>query len=288
MFDKKKIKELVLVSLVADAYCLGAHWVYDEKQLEELDINWEELNNAKSVWHKGKLAGEFTHYGDQLLWLYQFIQNKDSFEIDEYIKYWKTKVDIYNGYIDSATRKTVENIENNIIPTGSESTDLSVVGRITPLLLVSNTKEEFLKNVEDFVKATHNSLEAINTSKYFAKLLLEVLDGKGIEESILLLKEQFNTKIQAYIYSGIASKTDDTFKSIRDFGPACDIEGGFQGVIHLLCKYTNLKEMLIANAKAGGDSSSRAMIASVIFMAQKNKTLASIPSSWLNIKATII
>ena len=30
----KKVKDLVLSSLVADAYSLGAHWIYDEKQLQ--------------------------------------------------------------------------------------------------------------------------------------------------------------------------------------------------------------------------------------------------------------
>jgi len=27
MFDEKKVKDLVLSSLVADAYSLGAHWI---------------------------------------------------------------------------------------------------------------------------------------------------------------------------------------------------------------------------------------------------------------------
>ena len=288
MFDEKKVKDLVLSSLVADAYSLGAHWIYDEKQLESLDINWQELNDAKSIWHKDKVAGDFTHYGDQTLWLYQFVQGEETFDLDSYIDFWKSKMDIYNGYIDGATRETLENIEKGIIPTGSNSTDLSVIGRIAPLLLVSNSKEEFLENVEEFVTCTHNSNEAIVSSKFFASLLLEVLSGKGIEEAILGLKESFDTKIQAYIFSGIASKTDDTFDSIRGFGPACGIEGGFEGVIHLLCKYNNLKDMLICNARAGGDSSARAMLATIIFMAQENKKMSQIPASWLNIKATIV
>ena len=288
MFDEKKIKELVLSSLVSDAYSLGAHWIYDEKQLETLDLNWEELNEPKSIWHKGKVSGDFTHYGDQTLWLYNFLEDKKSFDVSQYVEYWKNKIESYNGYIDGATRETLENIKNGVVPTGSPSTDSSIIGRITPLLLVSNTNEEFLQNVEKFVTCTHNSNEAIVSSKFFASLLLKVLSGKGIEESILELKDSFDTKIQSYIFNGMASKTDDTFTTIRSFGPACDIEGGFESVIHLLCKYDNLKDMLIANAKAGGDTSSRAMIATMIFMAQKDKKLSQIPSSWLNIKATII
>lgn len=287
MFDQKKVKELVLTSLVADSYSLGAHWVYDEKQLFELDINWDELNAPKAIWHKGKVAGDFTHIGDQAFWLYQFLQGKENFDANEYINFWKTKMDIYNGYIDGATRETLENINAEKTPTGSPSTDLSIIGRFAPLLMVSNSKEEFLENVEAFVRCTHNSNEAIVASKFFATLLLEVLAGKGIEESVLELKDKFDTKIQSYIFSGVASKTDDTFEAIRGFGPACDISGGFEGVIHLLCKYDNLKDMLICNARAGGDSSARGMLAAIIYMAQPNKKISQIPSSWLNIKATI-
>lgn len=288
MLNNKKIKELILSTLVADSYSLGAHWVYDEKQLENLNINWEELNEPKALWHKGKKAGEFTHYGDQTLWLYQYIQKKQHFKIDEYTKYWLDRIQSYDGYIDGATKNTLKNIEENISPSGSESTDLSIIGRIAPLLLISENKQEFLENVENFVKITHNSNEAIISSRFFAELLFEVLNTNNIKASIEKLKEKFDSRIQNFIAEAIVSKDDDTFDAIRKFGPACDINGGFQGVIHLLFKYDNLKDMLISNAKAGGETSARAMLATLIFMAQENKHLSQIPNSWLNIKATII
>ena len=287
MFDKKKIKELVLSSLVADAYSLGSHWIYDEKELENLDIDWDELNDAKALWHKGKLAGDFTHYGYQALWLYEFLEAKEKFDVDAYVEFWAEKMSSYDGYIDGSSRDTLENIKNNISPSGASSSDLSIVGRITPLLLVSNSKEEFLQNVEKFVKSTHNSVEAIATAEFFASLVLEVLDEKRIEESMLALKDKFDAKIQAYIDNGIASKASDSLQTIRDFGPACGIKGGFEGVVHLLSKYDNLKEMLIANAKAGGDSSARAMLASIIFMAQESQNIECIPASWLRLNSFV-
>jgi ADP-ribosylglycohydrolase len=286
MFDKNRIKDIILSSLVADAYSLGAHWIYDENQLKSLDLDWNDLNNAKAIWHKNKSAGDFTHYGDQTYWLYQFLQNKESFDPISYIDFWKSKIEVYNGYIDGSTRETLQNIDDEVVPTGSNSTDLSIIGRISPLLLVSNSKDDFLENVESFVKCTHNSPEAIVSSKFFATLLFEVLLGNEIEESILSLKDSFDTKIQAYVYSGIASKTDDTFETIRAFGSACDIQGGFEGVIHLICKYDNFKDLLVCNARAGGDSSARGMIAATILMAQKNN-MNQIPNTWLNIKAKI-
>lgn len=288
MYDGKKVKELILVSLVADSYSLGAHWIYDDKQLASLDINWDELNDAKAVWHKDKKAGEFTHYGDQTFWLYEFLKDKDTFDVEEYISFWENKMQSYNGYIDGATRESLENIKDDKRPSGSESTDLSVVGRIAPLLLVSSSKQEFLENVETFVKVTHNSNDSLKAASFFAKVLLEVLEGNSIETSLEKVKEGFDSQIQEFVSSGISSKTSDTFTTIRNFGPACDVHEGFAGVIHLLSKYDNLKDMLICNAKAGGDTSARAMIASIIFLAQENKNATQIPANWLNIKATVV
>ena len=280
-----KIKDLVLTSLVTDAYCLGTHWIYDENQLINNDIRWEELNKPLAIWHKGKSAGDFTHYGDQTYWLYEFLKDKDSFDENEYLKFWFEKMKTYTGYIDGASRDTILNIENSVTPSGSNSHDLSIVGRIVPLLKVSKTKEEFLQNVEKFVKLTHNSKEAVKSADFFANLLLMVLEKNDIEKSIVQLKSSYDSYFQDMIQKGLDSKNSDTFKTIREFGPACDINGGFSGVIHLLCKYNNLKDMLISNSKAGGDSSARAMIASVILLA--NKQMSEIPKNWLNLKVKI-
>ena len=282
---ENKIKDLVLATLVTDAYCLGTHWIYDEKQLVDNDIIWDELNNPLAIWHKGKSAGDFTHYGDQSYWLYEFLKDKNSFDEKEYLNFWFNKMKTYTGYIDGASRDTILNIENNVTPSGSSSHDLSIVGRIVPLLKVSKTKEEFLQNVEKFVKLTHNSKEAVKSADFFANLLLMVLEKNDIEKSIVQLKSSYDSYFQDMIQKGLDSKNSDTFKTIREFGPACDINGGFSGVIHLLCKYDNLKDMLISNSKAGGDTSARAMIASVILLA--NKQMSEIPKNWLNLKVKI-
>ena len=282
---EKKIKDLVLSSLVADSYCLGTHWIYDENQLINNDINWEELNAPMAIWHKGKSAGDFTHYGDQNYWLYGFLKDKNSFNEKEFLDFWFEKMKTYTGYIDGASRNTILNIENGVVPSGANSHDLSIVGRVVPLLKVSKTKEEFLQNVEKFVKLTHNSKEALQSADFFANLLLLVLENNEIEKSILELKNSYDSFFQEMIEKGINSKNSDTFETIRTFGPACDINSGFSGVIHLLCKYDNLKDMLVANSKAGGDTSARAMVASVIFLA--NKQISEIPKNWLNLKISI-
>ena len=284
MFEEK-IKDLVTSALVVDSYCLGTHWVYDEQQLINNSIDWDALYAPLAMWHKGKKAGDFTHYGDQTLWLYEFLKDKDSFDEEAFKDFWFDKMQTYTGYIDGASRNTIENIKNKIEPSGSISTDLSIVGRIAPLLKVSKTKEEFFKNVEKFVSITHNSQLAKECAEFFAKLLILVLEKNDIKESILKLKDECNEHFQDMIEKALNSKNEDSFKAIRTFGPACGINDGFSGVIYLLVKYDNLKEMLIANSKAGGDTSARAMIATIIFMA--NHEIGQLPKEWMNINAKI-
>lgn len=284
MFDKKRVKEIVLATLVADSYSLGTHWIYDEKQLENLNINWNELNAPCAIWHKGKKAGDFTHYGDQTIWLYEFLKQKQSFDEKEYAKYWLEQIKVYNGYLDSSSKNSICLLEKGEL-LGANSSDLSIVGRIAPLLLVSSSKKEFLENVEKFVKLTHNSIETINASIFFAKLLLEVMQGNKINETIFQLKDESSSDIQKFILKAQQTQNDDTLKVIREFGPACGTNEGFGGVLHLLFKFNNLKDMLFCNAKAGGDSSARAMIASMIFSAKYG--INSLPKSWLKIKALI-
>ena len=283
MFDKRKAKELVLGSLIADSYCLASHWIYDEKELKTMAINWEDLNNACSIWHRGKKAGEFTHYGDQLYFLYEYIIENDNFDLEQYVHFWKEKMEKYDGYIDGATRVTLENLNaNKPIPCGSDSTDISVIGRIAPLLLISNNKNQFFQNVEKFVRATHNSSIVVEGAKFFAKVLVDVLDDIEMMESIKERKDEFSTAIQKYVNDGLTTIEDDTFDTIRKFGPACSIDEAFGGVIHLLGKYTNFKEALIKNAQAGGDNSARAMIVAMFFIARYG--LKVIPKNLTNIK----
>jgi len=281
MFNKEKSNEIITSILTADSYSLGAHWVYDETQLQELPVNWDALNAPQAMWHKGKKAGDFTHIGDQLHWLNQFVQDKQNFDSSAYVKYWQEKMSTYDGYVDGATRNTLANIEagNEI---GSDSDDFSVIGRISPLLLVSKDEEEFVTNVQTFVKLSHNTQDVVDTATFFARLLFKVNGDKNIEEAITSLKDDFGSFVSQGIEKAIASKGKNTFDSIRNFGPACGVKEGLPGIVHLLLTYQNdLKELLVQNAKAGGDTSSRSMVAVMIIVA--NSSSEGIPKEWFDL-----
>ena len=267
----KKITNSIMASLIADAYCLGAHWVYDEEQLKNLKIDWDTFNDPQAMWHKGKVKGDFTHYGDQTLFLLDYISNNKKFDKDAFYSFWSEKMSNYNGYIDGATRGALEKID-------STSKDLSICGRLAPLLIDADTKEIFLSHVKEFTEMTHNSKLALTSSQFFAELLWDSLENQDITGNIQRLKQKY-PDLLAWIDQGVNSKNDDSFNTIREFGPACGINGGFAGVIHLLSLQDEFKTVMQKNAKAGGDNSARGMVVAMILGSQDDFTL---PKEWMN------
>lgn len=275
---KERIKNAILGGFVADAYTLGAHWVYDPGQLDALPIDWQVLNDPEAMWHKGKTAGDFTHYGDQMLLLLESIVKEKHFSLERFETYWEANMREYHGYIDGATRNTLENIDiNKELPRGSKSQDLGICGRIAPLLLVEELDTQFLEQVRNVVAMTHNSTLALDASTYFAQVLLHVMKGVPVRQALVATVEDF-PEFQPWVQEGLSSVQEDTSESIRRFGPACSIDGGFAGVIHLLALGDNFEITMIKNAKAGGDSSARGMIAGMILGASG----AELPKQWLN------
>ena len=276
--DSEKINHSIRAAFVADAYALGAHWIYDGKEIGGLEIDWEDLNapKAQAGWHKDKQRGDFTHIGDQGKWLYDFVQDNGSFDIKRYRDYWFGKMSHYKGYIDASSRETLEAIEQNPdTVVGSASTELSIIGRVAPLLLVSSTNEEFLDHVQSFVALTHNSPRVLSAAALFASILLDVIEGESIPDA--LDNAELDPMLQDAFDAGRKSKDQDSFRTIRQFGPACGIEGAFEGVIHLLSTYDDFKDAIMANVKSGGDSAARGMVVGMIMGAAGKK----LPDAWV-------
>jgi len=204
-----------------------------------------------------------------------FVEEYKTFDIEAYKNIWLKNMQTYKGYIDGACKDTIQIISNDASAVfGSSSHDLSIVGRIAPLLYVSETKEEFLSNVKGFVSFTHNNSIVLNVASLFGNVLYDVTNGVSIEDA--LATAQVSKEIQEAFNAGIASKGKETFTCIQEFGSACSVEGGFEGTLHLLVSYDDFKEAMIANAKVGGDSSARGMIVAMIMGAAGCK----IPITW--------
>ena len=73
---KNRAKACILGALVADAATMGLHWVYSQKRILEVAPEAPEFRTPDEAdyaggvgyfAHAGKVAGDFSHYGEQML-----------------------------------------------------------------------------------------------------------------------------------------------------------------------------------------------------------------------------
>ncbi len=284
---KQKIKDAVMASFVADALSLGVHWVYDVALIKDKYGQLDQMVKPElASYHKSKEKGQFTHYGDQTMTLLESLSEKKGFDPDHFSQAWQAMFEDYNGYLDGATKDTIKNIASNPDgkPTGSFSSDLGGAARITPLALVySQDVNGYISAAKAQTAMTHNQLIVIQTAEFFARTAVRVFDG---EKPGIALEKSLNDmtdapQLQQMVTAGLESKNQDTRQAIARFGAMCNVAGALPSTIHLIAKYENdLKNALLENIMAGGDSSARGLLAGFIIGA--NCGLSEIPETWLS------
>lgn len=280
---KSSVYGAIYGALVADAFSLGGHWVYEPSEIKEKFPSLDGFYNPMTDYHGAKKAGEFTHYGDQCMWLLESITLEKQFSLGSFCTRWNEYMSEYEGYIDGASKTTLQNLQEgkSALKAGSSSQDLSVVGRIAPLaLLYCDEQEEFEEMAILQAKMTHNSEAVIKTTRFFAQLLYLVLQGYTPRNSILaILEESRDDKLKKWIKIALASVDHDTVEAIKSCGQSCNVNGACTSALHLILKYEdNYAQAIRENVYAGGDSAARGMVAGMILGAYNG--LEKTPQEW--------
>jgi len=283
---RKNEKAMVLASFAADSLALGVHWIYDTNDLRARFNRVEELLHPhEDSHHTGKKQGDFTHYGDQTFVLLQSAAAKKSFDLEHFFKRWlRLFKENEKIYFDHATKDTLGNQDWGADRCGSFSDDLAGASRIAPLVYYVKDIEELSKAARAQTKMTHNSVTT-DAAEFFARIAHLVL--KGIAPTAAMSKvseENFKeSKISDWVEQGMKTKDQDTVQTILGFGQNCHIESAFPSVVHIISKYEkDLKEGLIENVMAGGDSAGRGMIIGMVLGAHLG--MKAIPKKWLEFR----
>lgn len=284
---KQKIKDAVMASFIADALALGVHWVYDIAQIKDRYGRLEEMAAPElAPYHGAREKGQFTHYGDQTLVLLESIVEKQGFDSGHFRQAWLAMNKDYAGYVDGATKETLKNIaaDPEMGRPGSMSSDLGGAARIAPLaLFYGNDPDMFASKANAQTAMTHNQPAVLDTAVFFAVTASLVFNGEmptiAFEKAMELMPEE--SPINPMIRAGIKSKDEETTPAIARFGQMCSVEGALPSTIHLIARYEqDLKQALVENIMAGGDSSARGLLAGFIIGAYQG--LDQIPQTWLD------
>jgi ADP-ribosylglycohydrolase len=246
----------------------------------------EYIMPERPTFHPTKKLGEFTHYGDQTLVLMQSVAASSGFDPNHFADQWQDFFKSYEGYIDGATKATIENIKAGKEPTaaGSDSDDFAGAARIAPLVYrYRDDLTKLLDSARAQARVTHNHQEVIDSAAFFGSVAFKVLAGEEPLNAVqLTLEAEFNKEpYTKWVADGIKSAEKDTRQAMLDLGQMCEIQAAFPCVIHLIAKYeNNLEEGLIENGMAGGDSAGRGLTVGMLLGAHLG--IDAIPPKWLS------
>jgi ADP-ribosylglycohydrolase len=268
----------------ADALALGAHWVYNTGVIDKKFGLTDRFAAPLTSFHKGKDAGDFTHYGDQALLLLETLPDMPRFDLERWADRWRGFFDTYEGYFDGATKDTLARMANGEGPEtcGSDSDDLAGAARVAPLIYAYADQPEALEAAASASTAlTHNHPRVIEAALLTSRATLRILDGAAPLAALkaAIGAHPYSDALKQAFADGTQSVGQDTRQAIADFGQMCSIEAGLPGVFHLVAKYEgDLAEALIQNVMAGGDSSARGMLTATLMGAYAGD--GALPRAW--------
>lgn len=277
-------KAAVVGAFAADALSLGVHWVYNTGVIDKKYGRVEGYYDPLTSYHKGKKAGDFTHYGDQMLVLMESLHPESGFNADRFAEQWQRFFTGYGGYFDQATKVTLKHMDagKNLTESGSDSDDLAGAARMAPLIAVyTDNLDHLVKSARAQTAITHTDERVIQSADFFARSVFAVLGGTAPIAAMEAIRDEHfsGSPIASMVTMGLESRGRDTREAIADFGQMCSVEAGLPGAVHLIARHADdYKQAMVENVMAGGDSSARGMMAGMILGAAHG--MAAIPEAW--------
>jgi ADP-ribosylglycohydrolase len=284
----EKAKAMVLGSFLGDSFSLGVHWIYDVNRIKKEFGRVETLlKPLPDSYHPTKDRGELTHYGDQAMVLLESVSAIGRFDLEDFSSRWRALFKDYHGYLDQATKVTLQNFASgkSTRDAGSSSSDLAGAARIAPLAFLLKDKQEALVEAAGAqTRMTHNNPLVIASAEFFGRVCSKALRGASPASAMSsVAAENYGTSsLSGWVKKGIESRCKDSISAIAEFGQSCHVEQAFPGAVHLISKYENdFKEALIQCAISGGDSAARGMVVGMVLGAHLGE--GHLPQEWVRL-----
>lgn len=262
-----RISDIIISVLASDAFTLKAEWIYELEKVDAIiEATKDELaDHPEDGFHKGKKAGELTHYGDHTRNLLRYLAEARSFSLDSYARQWVSFFDTYTGYQDMASKNALKRLKKDpsaLLAPKKALADTAGAARFIPLLLVADRDQEKLRIMaQKEVGLFYNSPFIRDIIDLAVYLTFKGLDGTHPYDALQAKDAPISELIAPLIQTGLDSVTQDTREVIQKFGNACGADAGLPIAAHLIAKYKNTPETAqLENLRGGGDSAGRALL----------------------------
>lgn len=262
------MKKFTQASLVADALCLGSHWIYNQGKIGRIYPNGvNDLRDPASAYHPGKKAGDFTHYGDQTLLLASLLDQQGSYDHEQWKSAWLAGMLDFKGYIDGASKETIQN--NGL--QSSTSNDLAGASRIGPVLDLNLELEEAVAAALSQTELTHGDPSVVDAAEFFTRTVYSILGGLSISEAVeeSAKFEYESLDVRADLLTAKEADKDDYLAVSQKMGLTCHVPEAFPLTLYFALHHSESFEVCMSkNALAGGDNSARGMLLALLFAAR--------------------
>jgi ADP-ribosylglycohydrolase len=297
--QEDRLRGAIWGQFVGDAAALGTHWIYDLDELQQLypdGVNGFEAPK-EGHYHFGKQPGDQTHYGDGALVLLESLAREGKFDErafgQRFVEIFRPGA--YSGYIDHATKGTVENfqafaksnpVDDFDFQQGADDDQLAAASRLAALTVRYRNDPNLLTVVERTTRVCQNNHRTVAHMKFNALLLSELLDGADVLTALRRADDQISG-VEPQLGQEIRRKTrealEETPKNVTEatltFGQSCPLPKSFPSSIHVLLKHPDdFESAILATLRAGGDSAGRASMVGAWLGAHLGVT--AIPKAW--------
>jgi ADP-ribosylglycohydrolase len=277
-----------MAAFAGDSLALGPHWDYNPEHIRDTHGRVDRLLPPAKKFHQGKEAGDFTHYGDQTLVLLESVAAVKGFDLQDFFTRWRALFKDYDGYVDGATRMTLQRIEFGEGPesSGSNSNDLAGASRIGPLFAaLHDDPKALIAAAKAQTAMTHAHPDVVWAAEFFARAVLKALAGTEPVAAMQAAAAELPAdakKIVGWVEDGLSMLSEDPVKATAKFGSTCHVNEAFPATVQSVAHSPNdLKNCLVDCVMAGGDSAARAMLAGMLVAAfPDNGGLQAIPQDW--------
>lgn len=292
--------ELLLGALVADAACLGLHWIYNVDIIADITarqngkcaftpVDPKNFEAVKTFAHSARRNGMFTQIGEVLrLTIQSMNANNGAFDVASYQSDFAAFFGAggaYNGFMDKPTKGALAKIATNQNPSGIDDDQTPALTRL-PAILVGYQGQE---NLPDMIKAamevTNVNATAAAYTAVFADVLSRVMQDAPLSDALEAAAMSADDTIKADLLAALASDETDTtvFAGLNGLmGRACSLPSAGPVMFHVLKHSTSYQTAIENNILAGGDSAGRSiLIGAIMGRVHGVATPTGIPLSWI-------
>jgi ADP-ribosylglycohydrolase len=288
---KNRVEGMIWGQCIGDALCMGTHWIYN---LEDLNTFYPELKGFElpraGHYHEGKKAGDFTHYGEAALLLLESVAESGGLDLPDFGRrfFGHFASPSYAGYLDSATRGTIENARLDAsrrpppeysFQAGADDDQLATATSLAPVVARYHDSPEWLEQVTRATRFRQNHPRSVAYMRIYARILIELLSGTDLHSALHRAEEtaakdsEFGEELRQRFRDVFERKHLSTAEATSQLGQSCPLKSSFPAALVAVVQTPDEFEgTLLRVLAAGGDNAGRAAMAGALLGACLGKS----------------